>query len=111
MSVRKVEEKIKAKFKGVGPSASTIHHYVVNLGLVGASLQKIGLEGNITKVAHQALCTALLSMIQINELNCKVSTHTSQIQWIMAAMNCGKKNQHPFGRELLGIYCYQYFSW
>ena len=37
MSVRKIEEKIKSRFKGVGPSASTIHHYVVNLGLVGAS--------------------------------------------------------------------------
>ncbi len=36
MSVRQVAEKNK-KIKGVGPSASTIHHYVVDLGMSGQS--------------------------------------------------------------------------
>jgi hypothetical protein len=40
MSVRQVEKAIKSKHKGYGPSSSTIHHYVVNLGLVGMSPRK-----------------------------------------------------------------------
>ena len=49
MSVRKVAEKIKSEY-GVGPSASTIHHYVSDLGLVGASPHKTGPEGSILPV-------------------------------------------------------------
>jgi hypothetical protein len=34
--MRKVEAVIKKKYKGVGSSHATIHHYVANLGLIGS---------------------------------------------------------------------------
>lgn len=45
MSVRQVEQAIKSTHKGFGPSRSTIHHYIVNLGLMGLSPLKPGPEG------------------------------------------------------------------
>ena len=47
MSIRKVAEHIKSVFKGKGPSATTIHKYVVKDKLVGVSPQKKGPDGDI----------------------------------------------------------------
>jgi len=47
MSLRKVEDFVTHKICGICPSKTTIHRYVVKLGLVGMSLLKTGSEGNI----------------------------------------------------------------
>ena len=44
MTVRQVEEIVKKKFHGIGPSKSTIQHYVVNLNIKGESPKKEGLS-------------------------------------------------------------------
>ena len=69
MSVRKVEEFIKAKHAGVGPSRATIHCYVVNYGLIGMSPRKHGPEGNIPVMMYTALCMAYGSFLLINQIN------------------------------------------
>lgn len=70
LSVRKVEEIVKAKHKGFGPSRSTIHHYVVDLGLVGMSPLKPGPEGNIPALIYKSLCMAYYgSFLRINQIN------------------------------------------
>ena len=69
MSVRKVAEHIKSKHNGIGPSSSTIHHYVVNLGLVGLSPRKFGPEGNIPALMYKSLCAAFGSCMRINQIN------------------------------------------
>ena len=60
------------KHKGVGPSATTIYHYVVEFGLVGMSPRKPGPEGYIPRdmykvyyVLHlEASCASTKSMHQ-----------------------------------------------
>ena len=52
MSIRKVAEHIKSVFKGKGPSASTIHKYVVKDNLVGVSPQKKGPDGYIPPLVY-----------------------------------------------------------
>ena len=70
MSVRKVEQHITAKHLGFGPSSSTIHHYVDNLGLVGLSPRKPGPEGNIPALRmYKLLCAAFGSCMRINQIN------------------------------------------
>jgi len=71
LSVRKVEEIVKAKHKGFGPSRSTIHHYVVDLGLVGMSPLKPGPEGNIPALIYKSLCMAYGSFLRINQINAR----------------------------------------
>jgi hypothetical protein len=63
MSVRKVEEFIKKKHAGVGPSRATIHRYVVDYGLIGMSPRKHGPEGNIPAMMYTALCMAYGSFL------------------------------------------------
>jgi hypothetical protein len=58
MSVRKVEDFVKKKHHGICPSKTTIHRYVVELGLVGMSPLKTGPEGNIPREVYSALCMA-----------------------------------------------------
>jgi len=69
MSVRKVEEFIKKKHAGVGPSRATIHRYVVDYGLIGMSPRKHGPEGNIPAMMYTALCMAYGSFLRINQIN------------------------------------------
>ena len=68
LTLRKVESQIREKHK-VGPSASTIYHYVVELGLVGMSPRKPGPEGNIPAEMYKALCAAFGSFMRINQIN------------------------------------------
>ena len=68
LSLRKVECAIKTKHK-VGPSASTIYHYVVELGLIGMSPRKMGPEGRIPVDMYKALCAAFGSFMRINQIN------------------------------------------
>ena len=70
MSSRKVEAVIKKKYKGVGPSHATIHHYVVTKGEIGMSPQKRGPIGHIPVVAYKSLCAGFATFIRINQLNC-----------------------------------------
>lgn len=101
LSVRQVAEKTKAKFKGVGPSASTIHHYVVNLGLVGVSPLKMGPEGSIPQLQYKALCMAVSSKLRINQLNAKGGNSIAkQIQWIMKTMNYTKSQATPLWKRV-----------
>ena len=101
LSVRQVAEKIKTKFNGVGPSASTIHHYVVNLGLVGVSPLKMGPEGSIPQLQYKALCTAVSSKLRINQLNAKGGNSIAkQIQWIMKTMNYTKTQATPLWKRV-----------
>ena len=67
--MRKVEKAIKSKHNGYGPSSSTIHHYVVNLGLVGMSPRKPGPKGNIPALMYKSLCAAFGSCMRINQIN------------------------------------------
>ncbi|KAL7445324.1 hypothetical protein ACHAXH_007798, partial [Discostella pseudostelligera] len=100
MSVRKVAAKIKSEF-GVGPSATTIHHYVTNLGLVGRSPMKMGPVGKLPPVAYKALCTALSSKLRINQLNAKGSyTINKQVQLIMTAMGMSKAEATPLWKRV-----------
>ena len=69
LSLRKVERQIKMKHKGVGPSATTIYHYVVELGLVGMSPRKPGPEGYIPRDMYKVLCAAFGSFMRINQIN------------------------------------------
>jgi hypothetical protein len=48
MSVRKVEAAIKKKYKGIGLTHATIHHYVANLGLIGMSPVKTAMGDHST---------------------------------------------------------------
>ena len=73
MTLRKIAENIKTKY-GMGPSTSTIHHYVLHLNYVGRSPLKMGHGGGIEAVAYKALCTAFASMVRIQQLNGKAST-------------------------------------
>ena len=74
MSSRKVEAVIKKKYKGVGPSHATIHHYVVTKGEIGMSPQKRGPIGHIPVVAYKSLCAGFATFIRINQLNCTIRT-------------------------------------
>jgi hypothetical protein len=56
MLVRKVEAVIKKKYKGVGPSHATIHHYVANLGLIGTSPVKTGPQGTVPPLNYGIMC-------------------------------------------------------
>ncbi len=69
LSVRNVEKIIKKKHNEIGPSSTTIHHYVVNLGLVGVSPIKPGPVCNIPALMYKALCTAFGSLMRINQIN------------------------------------------
>ncbi len=69
MSVRKVEEFVKKKHHGICPGKTTIHRYVVELGLVGISPLKTGPEGNIPREVYSALCMAYGSFVRINQIN------------------------------------------
>jgi hypothetical protein len=69
MSVRQVEEFIKKKNRGIGPSKTTIHRYVIELGLVGMSPLKTGPEGNIPREVYKSLCMAYGSFLRINQIN------------------------------------------
>ena len=84
-------KKNQLKFGGVGPSASTIHHYVADLNCVGESPLKKGPTGSIETVAYKALCTAFSSKIRIMQLNGKAATRTKQIQWLMDTMKYKKQ--------------------
>ncbi len=75
MSSRKVEAVIKKKYKGVGPSHATIHHYVVNLGAINVSPQKRGPMGKIPALAYESLCAGFVTFLQINQLNCTGGTN------------------------------------
>ena len=58
--MRKVEEAIKSKHKGYGPSSSTIHHM---------SPCKPGPKGNIPALMYKSLCAAFGSCMRINQIN------------------------------------------
>jgi len=81
MSSRKVEAVIKKKYKGVGPSHATIHHYVVTKGEIGTSPQKRGPSGHIPAVAYKSLCAGFATFLRINQLNCKGGVNN---RWKMA---------------------------
>ncbi|KAL3771166.1 hypothetical protein ACHAWU_004789 [Discostella pseudostelligera] len=89
MSVRKVEEFIKAKHSGVGPSRATIHRYVVEYGLIGMSPRKHGPEGNIPAMMYTALCMAYGSFLRINQINAMGSNNsrTKLVPIIAETMN------------------------
>ena len=86
MTVRQVEAIVKKKFHGIGPSKSTIQHYVVDLKIKGESPKKRGPVGYISQVAYKALCVAFASMLRINQLNSKTNARRTQIRWLMNAM-------------------------
>jgi hypothetical protein len=65
MTVCQVEAIVKKKFHGIGPSKSTIQHYVVDLNIKGESPKKRGPVGYISQVAYKALCVAFASMLRI----------------------------------------------
>jgi hypothetical protein len=69
LSVRACEKIIKSKHHGIGPSYSTIYHYVVDLGCIGISPIKPGPEGNYPPNIYRALCAAFGSFMQINQVN------------------------------------------
>jgi hypothetical protein len=69
MLVRKVKAVIKNKYKGVGPSHATIHHYVANLRLIGMSPIKTGWWGTVQLLNYKALCAAFASYVRIQQLN------------------------------------------
>jgi hypothetical protein len=75
MSSRKVAAIAKKKFKGIGRSHTTIHHYVVNLGLIGVSPLKTGPQGNIPSHDYKALCAAFASYMRIQQLNKRQGTN------------------------------------
>ena len=58
MSVRQCAEINKKRNGGIGPSPSTLHHYVVKLGKIGTSPLKKGQEGILDPVVYNALCSA-----------------------------------------------------
>ena len=89
MSVRKVEEFIKKKHAGVGPSRATIHRYVVDYGLIGMSPRKHGPEGNIPAMMYTALCMAYGSFLQINQINAMGSNNsrTKLVPILVETMN------------------------
>lgn len=100
MSVRKVATKIKSEF-GVGPSATTIHRYVADLGLVGQSPMKMGPVGQLPPVVYKALCTAISSKLRINQLNAKGSfTINKQVQLIMMTMGMSKAEATPLWKRV-----------
>ena len=75
LTLRKIESLIREKHK-VGPSASTIYHYVVELGLVGMPPRNRGPEGNIPSEMYAALCAAFGSFMRINQINALVGDNT-----------------------------------
>ena len=92
LSVREVAEATQKKHNGVGPSASTIHKYVVDLQCgIGVSPMKKGHCGNIPPVAYKALCSAFASKLRICQLNASSSTRKDQIEWLMSAFGYGRK--------------------
>ncbi len=73
--LRKVAAITKKKFKGIGPSHTTIHHYVINLGLIRVSPCKTGPQGNILSHDYKALCAVFASYIRIQQLNKRQGTN------------------------------------
>ncbi len=69
MSIRKVEDFVKKKHNGICPGKTTIHRYVVELGLIGMSPLKTGPEGNIPRETYNVLCMAYGSFLRINQIN------------------------------------------
>ena len=69
MLLRKVEDFVKKKHHGICPGKTTIHRYVVELGLVGMSPLKTGPEGNIPREVYNSLCMAYGSFLRINQIN------------------------------------------
>ena len=101
LSVREVAEAIQKKHNGVGPSASTIHKYVVDLQCIGVSPMKKGQHcGNIPPVAYKALCSAFASKLRICQLNASSSTRKDQIEWLMSAFGYGRKQALKTGTDL-----------
>jgi hypothetical protein len=66
---------VTKKYKGVGPSHATIHHYVVTIGEIGASPQKRGPIRHIPAVAFKSLCAGFTTFLWINQLNCTVGVN------------------------------------
>jgi len=56
MSVRQCAEINKKRNGGIGPSPSTLHHYVVKLGKIGTSPLKKGPEGILDPVVGTRRC-------------------------------------------------------
>ncbi len=66
----------KKRFKGIGPSHTSIHHYVINLGLIGVSPLKTGPQGNIpSHDYYKALYAAFASYMRIQQLNKRQGTN------------------------------------
>ena len=92
MSIRKVAEHIKSVFKGKGPSASTIHKYVVKDNLIGVSPQKKGPDGYIPPLVDKALCIAFGSKTRICQLNLgRSATRDDQVCWLIKMLGFSTK--------------------
>ena len=68
MSSRKVAALGTKRFKGIGPSHTTNHQYVINLGLIGVSPLKTGPQRNILSHDYKALCAAFASYMRSQQL-------------------------------------------
>jgi len=67
-SAAEIEEQIKQKYHGVGPSTRIIQKYVKQ-GLIGTSPLRRGAKGDIEEYIFKTLCTALDSLVTINQIN------------------------------------------
>lgn len=67
-------ERVPFILKMICPGKSTIHRYVVKLGLAGMSPLKIGPEGNIPQDVYDALCKPYGRFLKINQINGKGGT-------------------------------------
>ena len=102
LSVRNVEKIIKKKHNEIGPSSTTIHHYVVNLGLVGISPIKPGPVGNIPPLIYKALCAAFGSLMRINQINALAgdNSRSKMVPIIAKAMNLTSSAAYNLIRRL-----------
>jgi hypothetical protein len=68
LSGYQIAEKVKKEYDGVGPHPATIRCYV-NANLVGMSLLKVGMKGDMPPCSFKSLCMAFESYVQIQQLN------------------------------------------
>jgi len=95
MSAEQVEQVIRKRYSGTGPSARTIIRYVVEYKLVNMSPVKRGSPGNIPPSVFESLCVAVESYISINQIN-KLCGNKLAKKELAAVVNtvAGRETEH-----------------
>ncbi len=87
---------MKTEYNSVGPHAATIC-CCINANLVGMSLLKIGVKGDVPTGAFKLLCLAFESYIWIWQIN----SHKGKITYKKLALRINTVMRHNYWQEML----------